>query len=86
MTLQLLLHRRDTAFYTGLLAVALLATIVLYRQAPLTPFDGDETGWISSGVYYTDLLLARDFAWEKWQCRACGPWGGLNMPLGKWLV
>ena len=86
MTLHPWLYRRHTAFVVGLLAVALLATVVLYRQAPLTPFDGDETGWISSGVYYTDLLLARDFAWDKWQCRACGPWGGLNMPLGKWAI
>ncbi|MBK9232965.1 MAG: phospholipid carrier-dependent glycosyltransferase [Anaerolineae bacterium] len=86
MTLHPWLYRRHTAFVVGLLAVALLATVVLYRQALLTPFDGDETGWISSGVYYTDLLLARDFAWEKWQCRACGPWGGLNMPLGKWAI
>ena len=86
MTLHPWLYRRHTAFVVGLLAVALLATVVLYRQARLTPFDGDETGWISSGVYYTDLLLARDFAWDKWQCRACGPWGGLNMPLGKWAI
>ncbi|MFZ1404248.1 MAG: hypothetical protein WAW03_14235, partial [Anaerolineae bacterium] len=60
MTLHPWLYRRHTAFVVGLLAVALLATVVLYRQALLTPFDGDETGWISSGVYYTDLLLARD--------------------------
>lgn len=86
MTLHPWLYRRHTAFVVGLLAVALLATVVLYRQAPLTSFDGDETGWISSGIYYTDLLLARDFAWDKWQCRACGPWGGLNMPLGKWAI
>ena len=86
MTLPPWLQHRYVTFYTGLLAVTILATIVLYRQAPLTPFDGDETGWISSGAYYTDLVLARDLTWEKWQCQACGPWGGLNMPLGKWLI
>ena len=86
MTLPPWLQHRYVTFYAGLLAVTILATMVLYRQTPLTPFDGDETGWISSGAYYTDLVLARDLTWEKWQCQACGPWGGLNMPLGKWLI
>ncbi len=86
MTLPPWLHHRYVTFYAGLLAVTILATVVLFRQTPLTPFDGDETGWISSGAYYTDLVLARDLTWEKWQCQACGPWGGLNMPLGKWLI
>ena len=86
MTVPPWLHHRYVTFCAGLLAVTILATIVLYRQTPRTPFDGDETGWISSGAYYTDLVLARDLTWEKWQCQACGPWGGLNMPLGKWLI
>ena len=86
LTLHPWLYRRHTAFVVGLLAVALLATIVLYRQAPLRPFVGDPDGWISSGASFTDLLLAGVFVWEKWQVRGCRLRGGPTSSLGKWSI
>lgn len=59
---------------------------VFLRNLELTPFHGDESGWISAGNYYADLLLKGDFDWTKWDCRTCGTygsWGSINPPLGK---
>src|SRR5678816_190410 len=54
-------------------SVILVSTVVLFRSLKSTPFHKDESGWIASGNYYSDLLLKHDFAWENWQCSACGP-------------
>jgi len=49
-------------------------------------FHGDESGWISSGYYYTELLLNRDWDGEKWDCRPCSTWGSMTMNLAKWMI
>jgi len=67
-------------------SVILVSTVVLFRSLKSTPFHKDESGWIASGNYYSDLLLKHDFAWENWQCSACGPWGSLNPPIGKLMI
>ena len=59
---------------------------VLFVNIDRTAFNGDESGWIASGGYYTELVLSRDFDREKWACSECSGWGSLNLHLGKWLV
>ncbi|HJX30661.1 MAG TPA: hypothetical protein VJ624_02290, partial [Thermodesulfobacteriota bacterium] len=74
-------------FFTTLIFIALLSSVILFSNRGKTPFHGDESGWISSGYYYTELLLRRDFDWQKWVCAPCGPWGSrLNPHLGQWLI
>lgn len=73
-------------FWTALLAVIVLSSIVLAHKLPATRFRSDESGWISAGYHYADLLLKGDFTWEEWNCRSCSDWGALNPQLGKLLV
>lgn len=47
---------------------------------------GDETDWISSGNYYTALVLAGDFRHEKWVANELGIVGNFNQNLGKVLL
>ena len=68
------------------LAVCLAGAAVLLARVPHTRPVGDEPGWITSGYYYSELLLAADWDRTKWEGRAHGPWGSLNPHLGKWLV
>jgi 4-amino-4-deoxy-L-arabinose transferase-like glycosyltransferase len=68
------------------IAVFAISAMVLFSQVKEADFHGDESGWIASGYYYTNLLLNRDFDPTHWECEECGPWGRLNMPLGKWLI
>jgi 4-amino-4-deoxy-L-arabinose transferase-like glycosyltransferase len=49
-------------------------------------FYGDESGWVSSAYYYTNLALSGEIAREKWECLQCGPWGGINLHLGQWII
>ncbi len=66
--------------------LCLLSSAVLFSKIGSTPFHGDESGWISSGNYYSGILLKGDFSQENWICPECGPWGSLNMPLGKLII
>jgi hypothetical protein len=66
--------------------ICLISASVLFPQIQSTKFHGDESGWIFSAYYYTDLLIRRDFDLQKWECESCGPWGALNMHVGKWLI
>jgi len=66
--------------------VCLLSSALLFGKVGETSFSGDESGWIASGNYYSGLLLKGDFTRENWICPECGPWGSLNMPLGKLLI
>lgn len=66
--------------------VALSSWALLFTHVDRTPFHGDESGWISTGVYYTELLARRDFDRDRWNCHECAQWGSLNMQLGKLLV
>jgi len=79
-------RRPATRFVTLALFVALVSAVVLFPRVKQTKFHGDESGWISSGRYYTDLLSQGNFEWEKWECKECGDWGSLNMQLGKLLI
>jgi hypothetical protein len=63
--------------------VALVAGWVLTHGARTARFHGDESGWISSGIYYWKLLVRGDFGRERWDCPECRSWGTLNPPLGK---
>ena len=69
-----------------ILMIAMLSTFVLFAKIDKTKFHPDESGWISSGYYYTDLLLRFDFDWQKWQAPELGAWGYANPHLGKWLL
>jgi hypothetical protein len=77
-----------TATKRGLfgIAVCLMSAVFLSLQVEKTNFHGDESGWISSGRYYTHLLATADFRREKWECAECEGWGSLNMQVGKWLI
>ncbi len=70
------------------ISIALLASSTLLENVEKTEFHGDESGWISSGYYYSNLLLEGDFEWEQWkECSQCGPWGSWYNPhLGHWAI
>ncbi len=78
------IEQRPTLYVSAI--VCLLASAVLFGRLGQTPFHGDESGWIASGRYYAGLLATGDFDRTKWECVPCGPWGSLNMPLGKLLI
>ena len=75
---------RSVAFATAVIAAS--SAWVLFRGIDRAPFHGDESGWISSGMYYSDLLLAADFSRGKWECAGCKTWGALNGHVGKLLI
>lgn len=79
-----LFKNRWVLFILGLLC--LLSSALLFSKIGETSFHGDESGWIASGNYYSGLLLKGDFRRENWICQECGPWGSLNMHLGKLLI
>lgn len=66
--------------------LCLLSGAILFSKIGETSFHGDESSWIASGNYYSGLLLKGDFKRENWICPECGPWGSLNMHLGKLLI
>lgn len=78
-------QKNRVTFIAPATLIGIAACLVLFTQAQRLEVNGDESGWISSAYYYTDLLLQFDLNREKWDCSSCGPWGSLNMPLGKWL-
>jgi len=85
--MKITINNKRLQFFTTLIVIALLSSVILFSNRGKTPFHGDESGWISSGYYYTELLLRRDFDWQKWVCTPCGPWGSrLNPHLGQWLI
>ena len=78
--------RRVVLMALLLASVTTVSAIVLSRSVQSTAFLGDESGWISSGIYYSDLVLNRDLTWEKWRCGACATWGSLNPQIGKLMI
>ena len=67
--------------------VVLISGIVLHKNIEERQFHGDESGWISSGLYYADLLLTRDFTVDQWEGRQCGGWGSrYNLHIGQLLM
>lgn len=75
---------RSVALASVVIAVA--SAWVLFSGIDRAPFHGDESGWISSGMYYSKLLFAGDFSREKWECDGCKTWGALNGHVGKLLI
>ena len=66
--------------------VTLLSLIFLLNHRDKTEFHGDETGWVSAGLYYTDLLMGHDFDCEHWRGEGLSAWGGMNPQVGKWVL
>jgi hypothetical protein len=67
-------------------AVVICSSWVLFKGIDRVSFYSDESGWISSGMYYAGLLVDRDFSRAKWECSNCRSWGALNAHLGKLLI
>ncbi|HSN76653.1 MAG TPA: hypothetical protein VL334_16400 [Anaerolineae bacterium] len=85
--MQAMQRSHSTKAFAACLAVVVVLSIsyfLVVDRAPL--FNGDESGWISAGFHYADLLLSGDFSREVWECRDCGAWGSLNPHLGKLLI
>lgn len=71
----------------GVALISLLGSFQLFSNTGKIKFHGDESGWISSGFYYTNLVLHGDFDWKKWECSECSTWGSyLNPHLGQWII
>jgi 4-amino-4-deoxy-L-arabinose transferase-like glycosyltransferase len=77
---------RQVLFGLLMIAVAIASAAVLFPRIGQTEFLCDESGWISSGRYYTNLVLEGDLSRDKWRCDQCAGFGDLNMQVGKWLV
>ena len=85
--MKITINNKRVRFFTALIAITLLSSIILFSMREKTSFFWDESGWISSGYYYTELLLHGDFDREKWLCPQCASWGSrLNPHLGQWLI
>jgi 4-amino-4-deoxy-L-arabinose transferase-like glycosyltransferase len=68
------------------LVVALVSLFAWLRVARTARFFGDESGWISTAYYYTDLALTGDLRLEPWEGREHREWGSQNMQLAKWML
>jgi 4-amino-4-deoxy-L-arabinose transferase-like glycosyltransferase len=71
------------------ISIALLAGLTLFKNIEKTKFMEDESGWISSGYYYSNLLLRGNFKWQQWKCewRQCGTFNSSYNPhLGQWMI
>ena len=79
-------HRQNKSAFGWAVLVCVVSGVVLFSRIERTKFHGDESGWISSGGHYADLLLRGEVDRDKWACSQCGNWGSLNMHLGKWLI
>lgn len=60
--------------------ISVFSGSVLYKKVTTTSFHGDETGWISSGLFYADLFRRGDMVPRHWECRQCGGWGSRYNP------
>ena len=80
------INNKLVIFLSLLSFISFLSGAILFKYTKEISFNGDESGWITSGYYYTDLLFKHDFDWDKWSCTKCGPWGNLNPHVGKWLI
>lgn len=66
--------------------IPLVSIIILLKYRGETEFHGDESGWISSGYYYSNLLLKGDFERQKWVGEELGSYGYINPHVGKWII
>jgi 4-amino-4-deoxy-L-arabinose transferase-like glycosyltransferase len=79
-------RRAWISFVIPAIVICLLSMIVLFSRIDVTQFHGDEAGWIWSAYYYTNIVSKGDYSEESWECKQCGPWGELNMHVGKLLI
>lgn len=71
----------------ALCAVTISSSVILYNNIGKNTFNGDETNWISTGYYYTNLLLKCDFDLNKWHGKQFGDFGGrMYLHLGQWII
>lgn len=85
--MRILVNNKLVKFVCLLSIISLLSGTILFKNTTKTRFHGDESGYITVGYYYADLLLRYDFEWEKWRCIEYYMWGSwLNMNLGKLLI
>jgi 4-amino-4-deoxy-L-arabinose transferase-like glycosyltransferase len=71
------------------ISISFLASLTLLKNIEKTEFFLDESGWVSSGYYYSDLLLEGDFDRDKWNCewQQCAFFNSLYNPhLGQWVI
>ena len=74
-------------FFIILVVIVLISSCILYNHLEKTSFHGDESGWISSSNYYTDLLFALDFNRAKWDDEKCSGWlRGYNLHAAQYLI
>jgi len=83
---RLLIDKKLVVFLCSLILIAICARGILLGHVEKTKFHGDESGWISSGSYYSHLLLDLDFDREKWKGYHLGAWGDMNTHVGKLLL
>jgi 4-amino-4-deoxy-L-arabinose transferase-like glycosyltransferase len=66
--------------------IIVFAGSTLFKNVGRTFVHVDEPGWISSGYYYSNLLLDGNFKWEQWKCPKCEAFGSeYNPHLGHWV-
>ena len=84
-----LVRRRFRRLLVAVIGAASVASIVgasQFHHVRRVNFMGDESGWISSSGYYTQLILVGDFSHESWEGASLGNWGSINPPLGKLVL
>lgn len=67
--------------------VAIVSWVVLSERIEKRKVHIDEPGWITSSLYYTDLLLEHDFSLDKWLgSNLYGFSGKYYSHVGQWLM
>ncbi|MBN2685915.1 MAG: hypothetical protein JXR40_11600 [Pontiellaceae bacterium] len=82
----MILSRKQTIQWLLALLVGVGAMFYLIKSRDKAPFHVDETCWISSSLYYSDLLLEGDWQWEHWENETLASWGAMNPQVGKWII
>lgn len=74
-------------FIAALCIVIISSSFILSKSIHNPVIYSDESGWITSAYYYTDLLLKRDFDPEKWEGSQLDTWGSsYNLHVAQWLM
>ena len=68
------------------LGIWLAFLLVLAPRVHTTTFHTDESGWVSAGFYYSDLLARGDFNRQAWDGATLSRWGDLNPNVGKLAI
>ncbi len=78
--------KRKRLYLSLALVLILLSGYILISTIGDSEFHKDEPGWISSSIYYTNLLAQGNFTKAKWANPDLGPWGEFNPQLGKIIL